>query len=42
MDRLNLEGTHYPTLMQTSKNDKIDLEEVALEDFFIEDFDLFI
>lgn len=42
MDRLNLEGTHYPTLMQTSKNDKIDLEEIPLKDFFIEDFDLFI
>jgi hypothetical protein len=42
MDRLNLEGTHYPSLMQTSKNDKINTEEIPLQDFFIEDLDLFI
>ena len=42
MDRLNLEGTHYPPLVQTSKNDKIDLEQIPLQDFFVEDLDLFI
>lgn len=42
MDRLNLEGTHYPNLLQTSKNDTIDLEDVSLEDFFVEDLDLFL
>lgn len=43
MDRLNLEGTHYPPLLiQTSKNDSIDLEEIPLQDFFIEDLDLFV
>jgi hypothetical protein len=42
MDRLNLEGTHYPSLLQTSKNDTIDIEDVSLEDFFVEDLDLFL
>lgn len=42
MDRLNLDGTHYPPLVQTSKTDTIELEEIPLKDFFIEDLDLFI
>ena len=42
MDRLNLEGTHYPPLIQTSKSDKLNLEEIPLQDFLVEDLDLFI
>ena len=42
LDRLNLQGTHYTTLAPLSKNDIIEVEDLPLNDFFVEDLDLFI
>lgn len=45
LDRLNLEGTHYINFSSASKDDIISTEEDNydfLQDFFVEDLDLFI
>ena len=43
LDRLNLDGTHYISFSQTSKNDTMDtIEDLSFENFFVEDLDLFL